>query len=165
MQYKEFVRQVQEIAGLDSREQAEKATRIALETLGERITTVEKDHMATQLPAELKNFLAGVEQTGRFSLEEYYNLVGSRSGVTYPHAVKQSRAVMQVLSRAIAPGELDDIESQLPPEYKELFGEEPENPVSPSSMTTREEKLLKEQELEHFEAQGKGNRGQPRQRM
>ncbi len=163
MQYKEYIDQVREIAKLDTMEEAEKAARVALETLGERITTAEKDHMATQLPAELKHFLAGAG--GSFSLEEYYNLVGSRSGVTYPHAVKQSRAVMQVLSRAIAPGELDDIKGHLPPEYGELFGAEPESPVSPSSLTTREEKRLKKQELEHFEAQGGGTRGQPRQRM
>lgn len=38
-----------------------------------------------------------------------------------PNAVYHARVVMEVLQNAITKGEIDDVRSQLPPEYAPLF--------------------------------------------
>ncbi len=51
MKYDEFISQVQRRANLASREEAERATRATLETLGERLAGGEAKDLAAQLPS------------------------------------------------------------------------------------------------------------------
>jgi uncharacterized protein (DUF2267 family) len=53
MRYDELIGQVRERGRLDSREEAERATRAVLETLGERLAGGEPHDLASQLPQEL----------------------------------------------------------------------------------------------------------------
>ena len=99
MRYHEFIERVQATGELDQ-DEAVRATRATLATLGERIYRTERDNLAAQLPDDLKAYLheqVGSRATQRdvehFSLQEFYNRVGARSDVTYKHAVKRAKAV------------------------------------------------------------------------
>lgn len=68
-------------------------------------------------------------------MDELYKRVSARSDITYPYAVKRSRAVMDVLRQTISLGELEDILSEFPAGFEELFGKTPERPLSPTYLT------------------------------
>jgi uncharacterized protein (DUF2267 family) len=123
MQHDQFLRQVQNRAHLSSRGDAEVATRATLETLAERLAGDEPLNAAAQLPKGIANYLQH-EYAGmgaRFSLDEFFQRVSQREGVELPNAVHHARVVIEVLREAISPGEVNDIRSQLPPDYDPLF--------------------------------------------
>ncbi|HXF65018.1 MAG TPA: DUF2267 domain-containing protein [Caldilineaceae bacterium] len=128
MQYDDFVRRVQEEAGLETSEEALRLTEAVLATLGERLYRSEQSDLAAQLPRGIKEFLVAKQppettrgDVQRFSLEEFYNRVGARTGLRYARAVEQTQAVMAVLQEAVTPGEIEDILQELPAEYQKLF--------------------------------------------
>lgn len=124
MKHDEFIGQVQNRAGLTSREEAEVATRAVLETLAERLAGNEPFKVASQLPKELAAYLkdtADVET--KYTLDEFLTMVGRRENVDLSQATAHSRAVMEVLVEAISAGEVKDFRTQLPPEYDSLFTE------------------------------------------
>ncbi len=137
MQYKEFVTKVKENAGLESMEEAGQIVDAVLETLGERLSKTMKEHLAAQLPLELKEPVLKRTYTDRYDLEIFYDRVGARADTGYAHAVTKTRAVMSVLQEAISRGEIEHILSELPEEYEEPFGKEPESPVSPTFVPPR----------------------------
>jgi len=57
LNYDEFISQVQRRANLDSREEAERATRATLETLGERLAGGEAKDLAAQLTSGIAQYL------------------------------------------------------------------------------------------------------------
>jgi uncharacterized protein (DUF2267 family) len=123
MKHDEFIGQVQNRARLASRGDAEVATRAVLETLAERLSGNEPANAAAQLPKGLANYLKH-EYAGsgiRYSLDEFLQVVSRREGVELPKATFHTRAVMEVLGEAISSGEMDDIRTQLPPDYLPLF--------------------------------------------
>ncbi|MEC4811784.1 MAG: DUF2267 domain-containing protein [Scytonema sp. PMC 1069.18] len=123
MQHDEFIGQVQHRARLSSRGDAEVATRATLETLAERLAGNEPLHAAAQLPkgiaAYLEHEYAGAGAS--LSLNEFFQRVSLREGVEAPQAVYHARVVMEVLGEALSSGEINDIRSQLPPDYNPLF--------------------------------------------
>ncbi len=122
MKHDEFIGQVQHYAGLSSRGEAERATRVVLETLGERLAGGEPKDLASQLPSTIGEYLvSGLAGMGEpFSLDEFFLRVGVREGVDYTQAVIHARAVIKVLCEAVSMGEVKDVLSQLPSEY-DLF--------------------------------------------
>jgi len=134
MHYAQFVQKVREYAELETPEDADKVIRSTLETMSERMPRTHREHLAAQLPQEMKSYLPGKLHMEYFSLEDFYQRVGNRSDVSYHRAVKYALAVVQVLQEAVAPGELGDILSAFPEEYNELFGRRPSGPLSPSSV-------------------------------
>lgn len=134
MLYEEFIKKVQDYAGLDNTDTAALVTRATLETISERLPRTHREHLAAQLPDELKQYLPRRPHMEYLLLEEFYRRVASRSDTSYQNGVKYAMAVARVLSEAVAPGELDDILSGLPDEYNELFGRKPAGPLSPSSV-------------------------------
>ncbi len=126
MKFEEFTNTVQTVADMSSREEAEKAIRAALETLSERMVGNEASELAAQLPAEISQSLRGREgETGeRFSLEEFYQRVSQREGVDAPTAAMHAKAVFATINSAVTAGEYEDMKSNLPEEYKELFAPE-----------------------------------------
>ena len=133
MHYARFVEKVQEYTGLE-KEDATKLIKAVLETLSERMPRTHRQHLAAQLPDDMKELLPGQNRMEYFLLEDFYQRVGNRADVGYQQAVIYSRAVARVLGEAVARGELEDIMSALPDEYRELFGKEPSGPLSPSSV-------------------------------
>ncbi|MCL6583732.1 MAG: DUF2267 domain-containing protein [bacterium] len=132
MRYQEFIEQVKKLGGFESLDEAAKVTEATLETLSERLSRKEREDLAAQLPKELKEYFLKGRDTERFLLEDFYSRVSARAAVRYHRAVEQAQAVMQVLREAVSPGELEDILSELPDEYGELFGRKPKGPMSPS---------------------------------
>jgi uncharacterized protein (DUF2267 family) len=123
MQHDEFIAQVRNRANLRTSGDAELATRATLETLAERLAGNEANNAAAQLPRGIAQYLqhqyagAGV----RLSLDEFFQRISLREGVELPKAVNHARAVIKVLAEAISPGEIQDIRTQLPPEFEQLF--------------------------------------------
>ncbi|HEX2911847.1 MAG TPA: DUF2267 domain-containing protein [Chloroflexia bacterium] len=124
MDYNQFVKQVQARAELESPSQAVNAIQATLLTLRERLAGNEANNLASQLPSELQGFLppkANTEETPDYGIDEFFNRVAGREGVTDEEASKHARAVMRTVAEAASGGELTDIGTQLPPEYGLLF--------------------------------------------
>lgn len=123
MQHDEFIGHVQNRAHLASRGDAEVVTRAVLETLAERLAGNEPLHAAAQLPqgiaAYLQHTYAGTGAA--YSLDEFLHMVSRREGTDLPQATYHTRVVMEVLGEAISQGEVNDIRSQLSPEFNPLF--------------------------------------------
>ena len=124
MKYDEFIKEVQTRGHIESREEAERATRATLETLAERLAGGEPHDLASQLPPKLAEHLRyeGEETANPFSLEEFFKRVNDKEeGVDLPRAVYHARVVIEVLGEAVTKGEMEHISSQLPAEYDPLF--------------------------------------------
>ncbi len=123
MEYQEFVERVEGRITPTQTAAAELAIASTLTTLGERITGSEAEDLAAQLPEEMKGPLYDRE-TGdaqEFSLDEFYNRVARRGGVSVEDASEHVAAVMRVLREAISGGEVEDVISQLPAEFEPLL--------------------------------------------
>jgi uncharacterized protein (DUF2267 family) len=135
VRYDEFIDRVAESGIMEDRDEAVDAVEAVLETLGERLTKAERENLAAQLPNGLKEKLLKRDSASYpFLLEEFYKRVGARAGIRYAKAVERTRTIMRIHRQAVSPGEIRDILHELPDEYKELFGSEPESPLSPSSV-------------------------------
>ncbi len=122
MKYHDFIGQVQHRARLSSEEEAVRATRATLSTLGERLGGGEASDVAAQLPQEIAIFLKPEdEEADRFDVNEFFGRVERREQVDRPDAVFHSRCVIHVLSDAVSGGEFEDIRAQLPEDYKPLL--------------------------------------------
>ncbi|MBD1913987.1 MULTISPECIES: DUF2267 domain-containing protein [unclassified Leptolyngbya] len=123
MKYDEFIKEVQGLAQLDSRQAAEQATRATLETIAERIVGNEASQLADQLPKELGQYLRGHEgeNGGFFSLKEFYERVSQKAGIDPVAAALQVRAIFMVLNEAVTPGEFADVRANFSDDYSELF--------------------------------------------
>ena len=119
----QFISEVGNLAEVDSKEDAEKATRATLEMLKERLAGNEPSNLAAQLPPEIAPYLGGVGGREAFSVDEFYERVAQREGVSQDEAVKHARAVATVVQTAVTGGEVDDVRSQLGNDYEELFGQ------------------------------------------
>jgi uncharacterized protein (DUF2267 family) len=119
----QFISEVRNLAEVDSKEEAEKATRATLETLKERLAGNEPSNLAAQLPPEIAPYLDGEGGRESFSVDEFYERVAQREGVRQDEAVKHARAVATVVQTAVTGGEADDVRSQLGNDYEELFGQ------------------------------------------
>jgi uncharacterized protein (DUF2267 family) len=123
MQTKEFLGQVQDKAHLATLGEAMRATRATLETLAERLGPDETRHLAAQLPHEIQLFLAdtGMSMPERFSSDEFLLRVCAREGIDLPISTHHARAVIDVLTEAVAEGEVGDVLGRLPDDYRRLF--------------------------------------------
>jgi uncharacterized protein (DUF2267 family) len=119
----QFISEVRNLAEVDSKEEAEKATSATLETLKERLAGNEPSNLAAQLPPEIAPYLDGEGGRESFSVDEFYERVAQREGVSQDEAVKHARAVATVVQTAVTGGEVDDVRSQLGNDYEELFGQ------------------------------------------
>jgi uncharacterized protein (DUF2267 family) len=129
VKYDEFIKHVQSVAQLNSRDEAEQATRATLETLKERIVGDEASNLAAQMPQELAEYLRGREgENGQFfSMQDFISRVSEKEGVEPTAAAIHVRAVFSVLQSAVTPGEFDDVRVNLSEDYAELFA------ISPTS--------------------------------
>lgn len=134
MKHDEFIKHVQSVARLNSREEAERATQATLETLKERLVGDEAKDLAAQLPQQLGQYLRGREgQNGQhFTLEEFIQRVSEQEGVDATAAKSHIRAVFSVLQQAVTPGEFDDVRVNLSDDYAEVLATAPtsETPAS-----------------------------------
>ncbi len=141
MRYHELVRLVQEEGGFESRDEAVTAIRATLSSLGECLYRTERRHLASQLPKEAKDYLRDyVDSEVRrpparcLTLQEFYDRVGARAGVTRTHAIDQANVVARVLEENLPEGEWRHIIEEMPKEYHGLLGREPSGPQPPSEV-------------------------------
>jgi uncharacterized protein (DUF2267 family) len=121
MKATEFIKQVKERAGLNSREEAIEATHATLSVLGERLFGGERDDLAAQLPQELQAFLMEAKDGEKFDIDEFFLRVSEEEDCEIEEAVEHAQAVIEVLCDAVTAGEIEDIKSQLPKDFAELF--------------------------------------------
>ncbi|MBE9015254.1 DUF2267 domain-containing protein [Chroococcidiopsidales cyanobacterium LEGE 13417] len=123
MKYDEFIKHVQTVAQMDSREDAQRATQATLETIRERIVGNEAKDLASQLPQQLGEYLRGREgEDGQpFSMEEFIKRVSAKEQVEPTVAANHVRAVFAVLQNAVTPGEFTDFKANFSEDYIDLF--------------------------------------------
>lgn len=131
MKYDEFIAQVERRTGLDSREAAIRATSATLETLAERLAGGEAKDLASQLPPEIGAYLqqlfAGAGEP--FSLDEFFQRVSNREGVSLADATYHARIIIALISEVVTMGEIENVRSQLPANFRQLFDVEYEGEV------------------------------------
>lgn len=127
MQHDEFIGQVQARAKLSSRGDAERATRITLETLRQRIPQGLANKLAAQLPAEIGHHLEAngepvdISTGERFGRSEFIARISEQSGADEPAATFHARAVLEVVGEAVGANEMDKLRGSLPPDLVELI--------------------------------------------
>ena len=123
MKYDEFMVQVERRTGVDSREAAIRATTATLETLAERLAGGEAKDLASQLPPEIGAYLqqpfAGAGES--FSLDEFFQRVSIREGVPVQDAAYHARIIIALISEVVSMGEIENVRSQLPADFRQLF--------------------------------------------
>jgi uncharacterized protein (DUF2267 family) len=110
-----FLAEVEDLAELDSNEEARNAVAGTLESLRERL--------AGQEPSNLASHLRGDGGRESFAVEEFCERVARKEGVGKDEATRHARAVATVLQTAVTGGELDDVRSQPGAGYEEPFGQ------------------------------------------
>ncbi len=122
MQLNDFLGHVQHRARLATMDDALRASRATLGTLGERLAGGEPANLGAQLPEEFKYILASQGAVAdTFSSDDFLKRVSEREGVDLPVAVHHARAVLSVLSEAVDEGALNHVRQQLPEDYGRLF--------------------------------------------
>jgi len=121
MQYDDFLGHVQHRAQLATVGEAERAVRATLTTLGERLHVGEAGDLAAQLPEGVAQHLHTDHHSQRFDRDEFFERVSKRESVDLPAAVHHCRAVLDVLSDAVGPNQMEHVRGQLPDEFTALF--------------------------------------------
>jgi uncharacterized protein (DUF2267 family) len=126
MRHDEFIGQVQSRAKLAGRDQAERASRATLETLGERIPEGLADNLAAQLPYEIGEHLRRTEVFGglgtgeHFGRAEFVQRVATRAGVDDSQAAYLARVVLEVTGEATQGSIMDKVRDSLPEDLKPI---------------------------------------------
>ena len=122
MQYHEMINMVQREAGLGSDSAAARALRATLSTLATRLAGGQPGDLAAQLPEELQPpaMPASAGAGEEFAAHEFIRRVARELQVTDAHAEREIQAVFATLREAVTPGVVDNLRSQLPPEYDRL---------------------------------------------
>lgn len=123
MKYEQFLKQVQTVAQLTDRAEAERATQATLEVLKQRVVGDEAKDLASQLPKELQEYLRGREglQGETFSLQEFYQRIADHADLSPETVPIQARAVITVIQAAVTPGEFRDLKANFSEDYADLF--------------------------------------------
>ncbi|MGB3759519.1 MAG: DUF2267 domain-containing protein [Rivularia sp. (in: cyanobacteria)] len=123
MKYDEFIKHVQSVAQLDSREQAELAISATLETVKERIVGDEAKDLGAQLPEEIAKYLRGREgENGQhFKVEEFIERVSKKEEVSPEDTVMHIRAIFTVLQSAVSPGEFTSFKHNFSDDFAKVF--------------------------------------------
>ena len=119
----EFFELVRERGHMQTREEAKRATRATLQTLGERLEGDEPRRLAERLPPEIGDYLRE-ERAGageEFSMEEFFERIAKKEGQStdVPRATYHARVVIEAVGATT--GVIDEVREQLPPEYDSLF--------------------------------------------
>ncbi len=120
MTYEEFVKRVEERAGLD-RAAAEKVTGAVLATLGERLDRREREEIAPQLAKELKEPFNRYPERHTFEVDEFFDRVAERADIGVRDSLAQTRVVLGVLKEAVDPGTWSKLLVDMPEDYHVLL--------------------------------------------
>ena len=123
MKYDEFIAQVQHRASLNTKSDALLATRATLETLGERLEGGEPEHLAAQLPPEIAVYLVQpfAGSGAPFTLDYFFMRVAEREGTALAEASFHARVMLGLIAEVVTIGEIENVRSQLPADFRQLF--------------------------------------------
>ena len=121
MNYDSFLNRVMKQGRLHDENETQRATRATLEVLGRRLYGGEAKDLAAQLPPPIQYWMKPSETNDAFGPGEFVQLVADREGVNAKTAEFHVRAVLSVVSEAVSAGEMNDVWSQLSPDYAELL--------------------------------------------
>lgn len=118
----DFLRRVQHLGELSSRDEAETAARLTLSALGDRISGGQAADLAAALPGELRPCLEqAAEPAQAFGIEEFLRRIADPQQTDAHTARRQAKAVLRAV-REYTPGkEIADTMAQLPPELASLL--------------------------------------------
>ncbi|MDG4766314.1 DUF2267 domain-containing protein [Solwaraspora sp. WMMD406] len=123
MRYDEFLAKVRDRGEYADRDEAESATQTVLSVLGQRLDRGEARDLAAQLPQPAAAAL--LDQDGPaipYAVHEFLAQIAEPSGATEQTAQWDAGAVLSTVAEAVSGGELNDVLTQLPSGYAELFG-------------------------------------------
>lgn len=121
MQYKEFITSFMSYNGISTESEAVNSVRSVLTTLAERLQGGAANHVASQLPDELKVFMSGNPESIRYTYQEFLQKVAERENSDIRDASEHIKGVFSLIYQSISPGEFKHLMDQLPSEYKPLF--------------------------------------------
>lgn len=130
MQYQEFIKSVQERAGIDSSDEAVALIRATLETLADHPAGNASAKLAAQLPEGIGELITNhkpSEQTEgeNFGVEEFVRRVGERAGIGEANtAALFASSVLAIVQDAVSREEFDKLRATFPAEYNTLFEQE-----------------------------------------
>lgn len=113
MKYRELIKRVQDYSGFSDSESKD-ALELMVESISVRLTDGERKDFASQLPTELKAIALTVRSTNENRKEDLVRQFMELEDIDESHAKKQIKAAWKALKDAISPGEIEDIQSQLP---------------------------------------------------
>jgi uncharacterized protein (DUF2267 family) len=128
MEYGQFVMAVQRRAGLEP-DGAADAIAATLTTLSERLTEAQAQDVAAELPAELKDIIAAAARGVPFDFDDFLSRIADTLGEDRERAGRVASAVVTTLADAAAPGDVEDVLAELPPEFGELVRREDQLPA------------------------------------
>jgi uncharacterized protein (DUF2267 family) len=122
----EWLAAVEQELGSGDRRTAYQALRSVLHALRDRMPANEVLQLGAQMPALVRGFyLEGwrlAQEPARLKTkQEFLGAVVAESGRVVFDPETGVRAVFAVLARKIAPGEIKDVQSTLPPQIRELW--------------------------------------------
>jgi uncharacterized protein (DUF2267 family) len=119
----EFLYVVRDRGEYDSREEAERVSRAVLTVLANRITPGEAKGLSAQLPPPLSSAARpDVNHPASFGVDEFCRRVADRVGGHTRTAEWDASAVLSTVADAVPGDELNQLLSQLPSGYANLFG-------------------------------------------
>ena len=121
MNFDEFMGDVQHRGRMATTGEAVRATYATLRTLSERLYGNEAENLAAQLPPEIGIYLLVAGEQETFSLDKFLERAANYEEVDLPESVHHTRAVIATLQEAVTPGEMRNIQAQLPDDYNPLF--------------------------------------------
>lgn len=120
MSQEQFVPVVARTAAL-GKDDARRAVRATLETLGERLGTRAGRDLAARLPSALGTWLVIVSEYGDFGLDEFLRRIAEREDVDEATARRHAAAVFAALAETVGLDALADVVAQLSPDYEALL--------------------------------------------
>ncbi|MFC0505549.1 DUF2267 domain-containing protein [Micromonospora costi] len=123
MKHHEFVAAVRQRGEYGSAAEAEAVIRAVLGVLAARLTPDEAHDLASQLPEGIAEILEEQsEPTLRLTVQEFLQRIAAGTGATTRTAEWDAGAVLSTVADAITDGEFNDLITQLPSGYADLFG-------------------------------------------
>jgi uncharacterized protein (DUF2267 family) len=114
MQYREMIKKMQTNTGFSDKE-SEQSLRLFIETLATRLTDGERKDMASQLPSELQDLaMAPSHQDSSKANNDFIGQFCEMQEIDEGRAKKQIMGAWETLKQALTPGEVKDIQSQMP---------------------------------------------------
>ena len=112
-------------------EDAERAARIVLEALRERLADNEADAVARDLPPKLASAMRSARYRADFSPSDLYATVHQRASVSRAIGLEETQVVLHAVGDALSDDTRTLLERELPREWTELLFEEREQSEPP----------------------------------